>query len=182
MSAKQVSGLNPLGFYNAAFEYMTDAAQRSVLFFDVMRQRGEQYREHLAETVPHVLDYKAELVMDGRTLKRPVNYLLVRIIPPAGVQIDPARRPFVVVDPRAGHGPGIGGFKADSEIGVAMKAGHPCYFVGFMPAPVPGPTMEYMVDARSAACCSGTSCAGAAISIANTSPRRLRTCSITKGS
>jgi Protein of unknown function (DUF3141) len=27
-----------------------------------------------------------------------------------------------VVDPRAEHGPGIGGFKADSEIGVAMKA------------------------------------------------------------
>src|SRR4029077_21225140 len=103
MSAKQVSGLNPLGFYNAAFEYMMDAAQRSVLFFDVMRQRGEQYREHLAETVPHVLDYKAELVMDGRTLKRPVNYLLVRIVPPAGVEIDLTRRPFVVVDPRAGH-------------------------------------------------------------------------------
>jgi hypothetical protein len=38
---------------------------------------------------------------------------------PKGVEIDPKRRPFVVVDPRAGHGPGIGGFKADSEIGVA---------------------------------------------------------------
>jgi hypothetical protein len=55
---------------------------------DVMRQRGNQYREHLAETVPHVLDYKAELVMDGRTQKRPVNYLLVRIIPPVGVEIE----------------------------------------------------------------------------------------------
>ena len=86
---QHVPGLNPLGIYNAAVEYMTDAAQRSVLFFDVMRQRGEQYQEHLAETVPHVLDYKAELVMDGRTLKRPVNYLLVRIVPPAGVEIDP---------------------------------------------------------------------------------------------
>ena len=64
--------------------------------------------------------------MDGRMLERPVNYLLVRIVPPAGVEIDLTRRPFVVVDPRAGHGPGIGGFKADSEIGVAMKAGHPC--------------------------------------------------------
>ena len=47
----------------------------------------------------------------------------------------PKKRPFVVVDPRAGHGPGIGGFKADSEIGVAMKAGHPCYFIGFLPDP-----------------------------------------------
>ena len=55
-----------------------------------------------------------------------------------GVTIDPKKRPFVVVDPRAGHGPGIGGFKADSELGVAMRAGHPCYFVGFTPDPMPG--------------------------------------------
>src|SRR6201981_2702532 len=142
MSAKQVSGLNPLGFYNAAFEYMVDAAQRSVLFFDVMRQRGNQYREHLAETAPHVLDYKVELVLDGRTLDRPVNYGLVRVVPPPGIEVDPTRRPFVIVDPRAGHAPGIGGFKADSEIGVAFKAGHPCYFVGFLPDPVPGQTIE----------------------------------------
>src|SRR5271167_4880573 len=41
----------------------------------------------------------------------------------------------------AGHGPGIGGFKADSEIGVALKAGHPCYFIGFLPDPMPGQTI-----------------------------------------
>ncbi len=138
----QISFSTPLGVFGPAFEYMVDAAQRSVLFWDVMRQRSNQYREHLAETVPHVLDYKAELVMDGRTLERPVNYLLVRIVPPDDIEIDPMRRPFVVVDPRAGHGPGIGGFKADSEIGVAMKAGHPCYFVGFLPDPMPGQTIE----------------------------------------
>jgi pimeloyl-ACP methyl ester carboxylesterase len=132
----------------AALEFMVDAGQRSVLFMDVMRQRGNQYREHLAETIPHVLDYSAELVIDGRTLKRPVNYLLVRIVPPKGVEIDTKRRPFVVVDPRAGHGPGIGGFKADSEIGVAMKAGHPCYFVGFTPDPMPGQTIEDIARAE----------------------------------
>jgi len=128
-------------FFASALEYMVDAGQRSVLFLDVMRQRGRQYREHLAETVPHVLDYGVELIVDGRTLVRPVNYGLVRITPPSGVEIDLKRRPFVVVDPRAGHGPGIGGFKADSEIGAAMKAGHPCYFVGFMPEPMPGQTI-----------------------------------------
>ena len=147
---QQVSGSAPLGLFGPAFEYMTDAAQRSVLFLDVMRQRSDQYREHLAETVPNVLDYEAELVMDGRTLGRPVNYLLVRIVPPAGVEIDPTRRPFVVVDPRAGHGPGIGGFKADSEIGVAMKAGHPCYFIGFLPDPMPGQTIEDIARAEAA--------------------------------
>ena len=82
------------------------------------------------------------MIVDGRTLARPVNYGLVRIVPPDGVELDMKRRPFVIVDPRAGHGPGIGGFKADSEIGVAMKAGHPCYFVGFLPDPMPGQTIE----------------------------------------
>src|ERR1700760_3009374 len=129
------------GLFASALEYLVDSGQRSVLFLDVMRRRSEQYREHLAETVPHVLNYEIELIADGRNLKRPVNYGLVRVKPPAGVKIDPTRRPFVVVDPRAGHGPGIGGFKADSEIGVAMKAGHPCYFIGFMPEPVPGQTV-----------------------------------------
>jgi hypothetical protein len=131
-----------------AIEYMTDAAQRTLLFWDVMRQRGNQYREHLAEAVPNVLDYKRELVIDGRTLARPVNYGLVRVVPPEGVEIDLKRRPFVIVDPRAGHGPGIGGFKADSEIGVAMKAGHPCYFVGFLPNPMPGQTIEDVARAE----------------------------------
>jgi pimeloyl-ACP methyl ester carboxylesterase len=88
-----------------------------------------------------VLEFEAELIMDGRRLERPVNYCLVRIVPPAGVEVDPAQRPFVIVDPRAGHGPGIGGFKADSEIGVALKAGHSCYFIGFLPDPMPGQTI-----------------------------------------
>ena len=125
-----------------ALAYATDAGQRAVLFMDVMRQRAEQATLHDAEAVPHVLSFEADLVCDGRTLPRPVNYLLVRIRPSENVVIDPVKRPFVVVDPRAGHGPGIGGFKADSEIGVALKAGHPCYFVGFLPDPVPGQTIE----------------------------------------
>jgi pimeloyl-ACP methyl ester carboxylesterase len=136
------------GLVAKAVEYMVDAGQRSVLFLDIMRQRGDQYREHVAQTAPHVLSYAAELIIDGRTLKEPVNYALVRIIPPKGVEIDMKRRPFVVVDPRAGHGPGIGGFKADSEIGVAMKAGHPCYFIGFLPEPMPGQTIERIARAE----------------------------------
>src|SRR3974390_2441418 len=129
-------------FANPASEYLIDAVQRSVLFMDTMRQRGNQYLEQSAKLAPHVLEFKLEVVLDGRTFERPVNYILVRIVPPAGTAIDETRRPFVVVDPRAGHGPGIGGFKADSEIGVAMKAGHPCYFIGFLPDPMPGQTIE----------------------------------------
>jgi Protein of unknown function (DUF3141) len=140
----------PFGMFAPAVEFMVDAAQRSVLFWDVMRQRGNQYREHEAEPVPHVLDYGAELVIDGRTLPRPVNYLLVRVVPPSTAEIDVARRPFIIIDPRAGHGPGIGGFKADSEVGVIFKAGHPCYFVGFLPEPVPGQTIEDIAVAEAA--------------------------------
>ncbi len=136
------------GMVANAVEYMVDAGQRSVLFLDIMRQRGDQYRDHVAQTAPHVLSYAAELIIDGRELEQPVNYALVRIIPPKGVEIDLKRRPFVVVDPRAGHGPGIGGFKADSEIGVAMKAGHPCYFIGFLPEPMPGQTIERIARAE----------------------------------
>ena len=136
------------GQFGPPFDYMIDAAQRTVLFWDVLRQRGNQYREHLAETAPHVLEYDVELVLDGRAFARPVNYALVRIIPPASVEVSTTRRPFVVVDPRAGHGPGIGGFKSDSEIGVALGAGHPCYFVGFLPEPVPGQTIEDIAHAE----------------------------------
>ena len=54
------------GFVASAVEYMMDASQRSVLFLDVLRRRGDQYREHIAQTAPHVLQYAAELIIDGR--------------------------------------------------------------------------------------------------------------------
>src|ERR1700739_3678583 len=87
------------GIFAPFIEYMVDAGQRSVLFADVLRQRGNQYRAHQAETAPHVLNYKVELVIDGRALDRPVNYALARVIPPAGIELDLAKRPFVIVDP-----------------------------------------------------------------------------------
>jgi Protein of unknown function (DUF3141) len=134
--------------WQAAWEYWVDAWQRTILFWDVLRQRSEQYYAQKAKATPHVLIFDAERVLDGRTFDRPVNYGLVRIKPPEGVALDPKKRPFVVVDPRAGHGPGIGGFKADSELGVAMRAGHPCYFVGFSPDPMPGQTIEDIMHAE----------------------------------
>lgn len=81
-SGSSKSDLPTLGWFAASYEYAADAAQRSLLFLDVMRQRGNAYREHAAETAPHVLEFKCELVMDGRKLDRPVNYALVHIVPP----------------------------------------------------------------------------------------------------
>lgn len=129
-------------------DYWMDGWQRTILFWDVLRQRSDEYYQQRAKAVPHVLSFDAELVLDGRTFDRPVNYGLVKVQPPEGVVIDLKKRPFVVVDPRAGHGPGIGGFKADSELGVAMRAGHPCYFVGFTPDPMPGQTIEDIMHAE----------------------------------
>lgn len=124
------------------FNYIRDAFERSVLFLDVLRQRGNDYLEQSSRTAPHVLNFEFKLLVDGRKLPKPVNYALVEIVSPTGVTIDPQKRPFIVFDPRAGHGPGIGGMKHDSEIGVALRAGHPCYFVGFLPEPEPGQTIE----------------------------------------
>ncbi len=141
---------NPFAWAAAATHYTIDAWQRTVLYADIRRQRGNQYREHLQEQQPNVLDFAAEPVMSGAELPRPVNYWLAHIVPGAKVATDPHKRPFIVVDPRAGHGPGIGGFKPDSEIGAALKAGHPCYFVGFLPDPVPGQTIEDVLHAQAA--------------------------------
>jgi hypothetical protein len=138
------------GFHLAqqACDYWIDAWQRSILFLDVLRQRGNNHLERAAEQVPHVLGFPFEIVANGRDLARPVNYGLVQILPPEGVEIDPKKRPFIVFDPRAGHGPGIGGMKHDSEIGVILAAGHPCYFVGFSPTPVPGQTVGDVCEAE----------------------------------
>ncbi|WP_439952321.1 DUF3141 domain-containing protein [Halomonas marinisediminis] len=146
--AETLSLVDPFGFGRAAGRYWLDAFERGVLFLDVMRQRGNQYLEHIEQTNLSVLGFESEVLMDGRDLPRPVNYELLRIVPPAGQPTDLQMRPFVVVDPRAGHGPGIGGFKPDSEIGVALRAGHPCYFIGFLPYPVPGQQVEDVVEAE----------------------------------
>ncbi len=123
------------------YQYSTDFAQRSILFLDTLRERGNNFVARNREGLPPVLHFDYEMVVDGRTLARPVNYALVRIVPPKGVTVDPKRRPYVIIDPRAGHGPGIGGFKDDSQVGVALREGHPVYFVIFFPDPEPGQTL-----------------------------------------
>jgi hypothetical protein len=125
-----------------------DAWERGVLFLDTMRRRGNRYLEHLQAGEPALLKFEHEPVLDGHDLPRPCNYMLLHIVPPADAPIDPQARPVVVVDPRAGHGPGIGGFKRDSEVGVAMRAGHPVYFVGFRPQPEEGQTLADVAQAE----------------------------------
>ncbi|MCP3710250.1 DUF3141 domain-containing protein [Paraburkholderia sp. CNPSo 3274] len=130
------------------YEYLYDAWQRSVLFLDVLRERGNQTYVHEQAGMPPVLAFDYEVIVDGRELDDPCNYALLRIKPEEGVPTDPRMRPFVVIDPRAGHGPGIAGFKMDSEVGIALRKGHPCYFVTFFPVPCETQTIQSVAQAE----------------------------------
>jgi pimeloyl-ACP methyl ester carboxylesterase len=139
---KAVQAMQPAAAAGPAWpQYVVDCAQRAVILWDTLRQRGNNYLEHEQQGQPPVLHFKYEMLLDGRTLQKPVNYALLRIIPPDGVSVDPLRRPYIIIDPRGGHGPGIGGFKDDSQVGVALHAGHPVYFVMFFRDPEPGQTL-----------------------------------------
>ena len=133
-----------------AEEYARDAAERAVLTLDVLRERGNNDITHEAAGAPPVLIYDYETVMDGRDFTPPVNYMLLKIIPPQGVEVLDWKRPYMIIDPRAGHGAGIGGFKPDSQVGVALRAGHPVYFVAFRPEPEPGQTIADVMRAEAA--------------------------------
>ena len=124
-----------------AIQYGIDALQRGILFWDVLRQRGDNYLEAESNGTPPVIGFRYEMVVDGRTLPRRSNYALVRILPLDGVEPEPHRRPYVIIDPRAGQGAGIGASKAESQVGVALKEGHPVYFAIFFPNPEPGQTL-----------------------------------------
>ncbi len=130
--------------------YLTDRAQRALLSFDVLRERGDIFFEHEAAGCPPVLVYDYEVVVDGADLPHPSNYMLLKILPPEGCVVHDWKRPYVIVDPRAGHGAGIGGFKADSQVGVALKDGHPVYFVAFKRVPEPGQTLADVTRSEAA--------------------------------
>ncbi len=130
------------------WDFIVDAAQRNVLFWDAMRERGNQFNAHNSEDVANVLDFEFEVLLSADAFERPSNYVLTRIIPPEGTELDPQKPPIVIIDPRAGHGPGIGGFKADSEVGVGFREGHACYVVMFHQLPEDGQTIEDVMKAE----------------------------------
>ncbi len=143
-------------------EYIVDAIQRSIIFTDILRKRGNNYIKHIRSGQPPVLTYNYEMILNAKNFNRPANYALVRISERRREDIQPdhidyrtkskdrptkPKRPIVIVDPRAGHGPGIGGSKRDSEIGMALAHGHPVYFILFYTDPIPGQTMADVIEA-----------------------------------
>jgi pimeloyl-ACP methyl ester carboxylesterase len=130
-------------------DYAKDFAQRWLLFIETLCERGDACITRDKEGFKPVLAFDYDIVVDGRKLDRAVNYALVRIHPPQGTTPpDEGSRPWVIIDPRAGHGSGIGGFKSESEVGVALKYGHPVYFVIFFPDPEPGQTLADVTAAE----------------------------------
>lgn len=121
--------------------YSTDSSKRFLQTVDVLKERGDIFLEHELAGCPPVLDYDYKVIMDASDFERPCNYVLLRIIPPAGIVTRESKRPYIIIDPRAGHGAGIGGFKHESQVGVALNRGHPVYFVAFKRLPEPTQTI-----------------------------------------
>lgn len=131
--------------------YQRDVLERTILFFDILRRRANAMLEHEAAGLPPLLNFKYETLLDARVFDQPVNYALLRITEVGDDCwddcVDPDKPPVIVIDPRAGHGPGMGGFKRESEVGVALHTGHPVYFVVFFPEPCPGQTLSDVLGA-----------------------------------
>jgi hypothetical protein len=99
--AKSASATNPLGVelisfpkpspppfgnpFTALPEYTVDALQRSALFLDLLRQRGNEEIEITSRPMATVLRFEHEELMSGRSLPRPINYSLLHILPLPGV-------------------------------------------------------------------------------------------------
>ena len=131
--------------------YQAEFFRRSIHFLDIFRVRANNMLAHEQAGLPPLLDFEYETLLDARRFERPANYALLRI---TGCGDDtakdcerPGARPVIIIDPRAGHGPGIGGFKQDSEVGMSLHEGHPTYFVIFFPEPCRGQTLADVLHA-----------------------------------
>ncbi len=144
-SAAKASLAPPSDIVGDAWAYQRDFFERSILFWDTLRQRANNMIGHERAGKPPLLDFDYETLLDARRFPEPANYALLRITRVGDDCfedcVDLAKPPVVIVDPRAGHGPGIGGFKRDSEVGMALHEGYPVYFVSFFAEPCRGQTL-----------------------------------------
>jgi hypothetical protein len=141
----------PISFVEESLTYQRDFFERTVLFLDTLRRRANNMIAHERAGKPPRLDFDYEMLLDARRFEHPANYALLRItrIGEDCLEdcLDDAKPPVIIVDPRAGHGPGIGGFKRDSEVGMALHEGHAVYFVTFFPEPCSGQTLADVLHA-----------------------------------
>lgn len=129
------------GLWQQWLSYSTDSTKRLLQTAEILKDRGDIFIEHELAGCPPVLDYDYDIILDASNFDRPCNYVLLRIKPPEGVVTEESNRPYIIIDPRAGHGAGIGGFKPESQVGVALNNGRPVYFVAFKRLPEPTQTI-----------------------------------------
>jgi hypothetical protein len=58
----------------AFIDYWRDFAQRSILFLDILRRRGNQYEEMRARPINSVLIYDFKFVLRGDSLPRSTTH------------------------------------------------------------------------------------------------------------
>ena len=70
-----IMGSDPTGL----FQYLADLAWRAQATADTLRQRAENMKAHEEAGMPPLLHFESEPVADGRGLRPPSNYRLLRI-------------------------------------------------------------------------------------------------------
>jgi hypothetical protein len=149
LTAKQETAAH-VALYCQWLDYCADALWRTAAATDTLRERAENMELHEDAGMPPLLHFEAEEVADAHAYSPASNYRLLRITRCGTDALEqfvrPDAAPVIVVDPRAGHGPGIGGFRRDSEVGMALRGGHSVYFVVFDRHPVEGQTVSAVVE------------------------------------
>src|ERR1035438_423899 len=84
---------SPGNFITSWLEYAIDSYQRSVLSLELLRERGNEQAEITSRPMATVLHFDHEVIMNGSSLPRPINYFLSRIIPLPGTPTDQHKRP-----------------------------------------------------------------------------------------
>lgn len=147
-SLAKVDKFTAFGLTSAWACYILDLFQRSALLTQILVERGDRLLEDEREGLPLRLKFPHKVILNAREFDEPVGYSLLQISPDGDDCFEHCeglnRRPIVIFDPRAGHGPGIGGFKRESEIGRALHRGHPVYFVAHDMQPCQGQTLAHV--------------------------------------
>ncbi|MDY0360698.1 MAG: DUF3141 domain-containing protein [Desulforegulaceae bacterium] len=101
----------------------------------IVERRGDEKRRKAAQDK---IEEDKRRIAERRNLE----------VTPLAASDETDKRPIIIVDPRSGSAPGIAGSKKNSEIGMALQAGHPVYYIIFFPQPEKGQTLEDVKNAE----------------------------------
>ncbi len=94
LAASWVPYDTPKKLMDAWTHYLKESSERAILTMDALRESSDNYFDHMAKGCPPVLIYDYEVIMEGRNLPRPCNYMLLKIIPPEGTETFDCKRPM----------------------------------------------------------------------------------------